>query len=439
MIGGAALRLGRMIGIVGQVEPAERRAVLLGFLVYFLLLTSAYLLRPLRDTMATAFGAGQLQLLFTYTFLSTLVFSPVFAWLTTRVRPSRLLPGVYAALLLCVLAFQLAFRQAPHSLVVAGTYYVWYSTINLVTISVFWTLMVELFSASQATRLFAFIAAGGSIGSIAGALLTRLLVAHIGVDGLLLMAAGIFAVLVWLVWRIIVEKGELQRHSPAAQASTMDHVLPGGVLDGFLALLKSAFIRNQMWFTILMSWANTVAYFVQTDVVARSFSGVAQRTQALADIDLAVNVLSALVLFFGLGRFVQRFGITLSLLLNPLCMVLAFLGLAFAPTLLMVQLLQVVRRVAQYAIARPAREMCFAVVPQATRYRAKNVVDTVVFRAGDVSAAWLQAGLGAAGFGIGGVAAFGVICSGLWGSSAVALGRAYNRLRTNQLPPGGTP
>jgi ATP:ADP antiporter, AAA family len=432
MIGRGALRLGRILGIVGQVEAAERRAVLLGFSAYLLLLACAYLLRPLRDTMATVFGVDQLQLLFTLTFVSTLVFSPLFAWLTTRVRLARLLPGVFAAFALSVLVFYLLFLVAPSSLAVAAAYYTWYSTINLVMISVFWTLMVELFSAAQATRLFAFIAAGGSIGSIIGALVTRSAVAGIGIGGLLLLAAALFGALVWLTLRIIAEKSSLQQHSAEAQASTMDHTLSGSPFDGFAELLKSAFMRNQMWFMMLMTWVNTVAYFVQTDVVARAFSGLEQRTRAIADIDLVVNILSALLLTFGLARFVKRFGVTASLLLNPLMMAVAFLAVALSPSLLIIQAVQVTRRVAQYAIARPAREMCFAVVPQTSRYRAKNVVDTVVYRSGDVIAAWLQAGLRSAGFGLAGTVAFGLACSGLWGASAVALGRQYQRLRGGQ-------
>jgi len=430
MIGAWALRCGRLLGLVDQVRPAERRAVLLGFLGYFLLLTASYLLRPVRETMATVYGVERLHLLFTATFVCTLALSPLFAWCTTRLRLEQLLPGVFLVLALCVLGFAALFRANPHSLLAAGAYYTWYSTINLLTISVFWTLMVELFSVSQATRLFAFIAAGGSLGSIVGALATRLLVARVGIEGLLWLAAVLLAALVWLLREIEAEKRALQRHSSEAQPTTMDHALPGNVLDGFLATLRSAFMRNQMWFTTLMTWANTVAYFVQTDLVARSFNELAQRTEALADIDLVVNVLSALVLLFGLGRFVQRFGVTASLLLNPLMMVAAFVAVALSPTLLMVQGLQVIRRVAQYAIARPAREICFSVVPQVDRYRAKNVADTVVYRTGDVVSAWLQAGLRGAGFGLGGTLVFGLLCSGLWGSAAVALGRAFNRLRS---------
>ena len=180
---------------------------------------------------------------------------------------------------------------------------------------------------------------------------------------------------------------------------------------------------------LLMTWVATVSYFLQTEVIARNLDTVAARTVAIADIDLVVNVATALVLLGGVGQFVRRFGLTATLVLNPVIMVAAFIGLLFAPTVFMVQLLQVVRRVTQYAIARPSREICFAVLDQDTRYKAKNVIDTTVYRFGDVSASLLQAGLRALGSGLLTVLALGIAASALWGWAALALGRRYEALR----------
>jgi AAA family ATP:ADP antiporter len=172
-----------------------------------------------------------------------------------------------------------------------------------------------------------------------------------------------------------------------------------------------------------------VAYFCQTDLVARHYAAIAGRAQAIADIDLVVNIATALVLLLGLGRIVQRFGVTAGLVLNPLLMVAAFLAAALSPTLLMIQALQAVRRVAQYAIARPSREICFTVVDQSGRYKAKNVIDSVIYRFGDVSSAWLQAGLRSMGYGLNGAIVIGVGASFLWGAIAVLLGRRYEKIR----------
>ena len=428
----SARRLEGLLAQSTQILPHERRAVMLAFACNFLLLASYYILRPVRDTVATVFGADQLQLLFTGTFIGTLIAAPIYAWLAARVRLNRLLPGVFWFWLANVLLFQVLFKLAPENRWIGAAYYVWFSVINLFMISVFWTLMSDLFSASQATRLFALIAAGGSVGAIAGPLVVRLAVNALGLDGMLVIAAVGFLAVIILVHLLMREKERLRRLGEGGQPTTLDHDLAGGALDGFRELLRSPYSRHQAAFILLMTWVNTVAYFMQTDVISQAFSGVAARAVAIADISLVVNVLAAVILLFGLGRYVHRFGVTAGLILNPIIMVIAFVALALSPTLLMIQALQVIRQVSQYAIARPSREICFTVVPQADRYKTKNVIDVVVYRFGDLSSAWMQAGLRAAGLRVVGSAAAGFGISIIWGVGAVLLGRRFEVLRAQQ-------
>jgi AAA family ATP:ADP antiporter len=415
--------------IAANIRPEERRALLLACLCNLVLLASYYILRPVRDTMATVIGTARLQELFTVTFAVTLLAAPVYAALASRVRLERLLPGVFWFWLLNVLLFALLFAVMPDNRWVAAAFYVWFSVANLFMIGVFWSLMVDVFSAGQATRLFALIAAGGELGAIAGPLLTRFAVARLGLSGLLLLAAAGLLIVIGLIHLLMRAKQSLRASSEQTQRSTLDHGLSGNPFDGFSELFKSAYARRQGLFILLMTWVNTVAYFLQTDLIARSFQALESRAQAIADIDLVVNACSAVILVFGLSRLVQKFGVTAGLLLNPIVMVLAFLAVAASPGLFMIQALQVVRRVAQYAIARPSREICFTVVGQRSRYKTKNVIDTVVYRFGDLSSAWMQSGLRTAGFGFHGAIALGIAASLAWGLIATSLGRRYEQLR----------
>ncbi|MEP7245257.1 MAG: MFS transporter [Gammaproteobacteria bacterium] len=419
--------------LVANVEAHERKALVLAFICNFVLLGSYYILRPVRDAAATVFGVDQLQNLFTGTLLLTLVCSPLFAWLTDTFKLSRVLPGVFGFLVLDLLVFCAWFNAAPDSRTLAAAFFWWFSVINLFMISVFWSLMVDLFTPAQAGRLLPAIAAGGSLGAIAGPLVASLFVKGVGVSGLLLIAAAGLVVVILLVLRLIREKHRLQEAHEETQVSTLDHKLRGSLFDGFRALFTSSYLLNQAIFMLLMTWIATIGYFIQTDMISRSFAGLAARTQALADIDLVVNICSAIVLMFGMGRFIKRFGVTGSLVLNPVLMAVSFVLMALSPTLLMLQAMQVVRRVTQYAIARPSREICFTVVEQESRYKAKNVIDTVMYRVGDLSAAWVQAGLRMMGFGIGAALGLGVIASGVWAWSAWRLGRKYEVLRAAQV------
>ncbi len=412
-------------------NSAERRTVTLAFACNFILLGSYYILRPVRDTVATLIGVGKLQELFTATFVGTLVASAIYSALASKIRLTLLLPGVFWLWLVNVVAFAILFQAAPESHALAASYYVWFSVANLFMVSMFWSLMVDVFSAQQATRWFASIAAGGALGAIAGPLATRALVKTLGLSGLMMLAACGFGIVIMLVHWLMRQKERL-RGASNAQSSTFDHALPGSAFEGFREMLKSTYFLSQAGFILLMTWVNTVAYFCQTDLISRTYRGLAERAQALADIDLIVNVCTAAILLFGVGRFMRRFGVAASLMLNPLFMVIAFIATALSPTLLMIQILQVVRRVAQYAIARPSREVCFTVVGQASRYKTKNAIDTVVYRFGDVSSAWLQTALASIGYGLEGALLLGASTSIVWAAVAMGLGSRYGRAAAMQ-------
>jgi AAA family ATP:ADP antiporter len=420
--------LARLIGLTVSVEPQEVKAVALAFLFNFVLLGSYYILRPVRDTMATVFGVQALQSLFTGTFVITLICAPVFAWCASKVKLARLLPGVFWVLLINLLFFYALFRLAPQNRWLAAAFFWWFSVVNLFLISIFWTFMADVFAPAQATRLFAFIAAGGSIGAIAGPLLTRSLAGIVGVSGLLLVAGAGFLCVIALIHALMREKEKLRMRDEQAQQTTLDHNLPGNPLRGFALLLKSPFLLNQAAFMLLMTWIATIFYFLQTDLIAKAFPGVESRAVAFADVDLFVNICSAVILIFGLGRMLPRFGVTASLLLTPVLMAGACLAIALAPSFVLIQAGRATQRISQYAIARPSREVLFTVVDQQSKYKAKNVIDTTVYRFGDLTSAWMLAGLRAAGFGLLGAMTFGIAVSAAWGAVAVALGRRYEAL-----------
>jgi AAA family ATP:ADP antiporter len=418
----------RLLGLSAKVEPHETRAVTLAFLCNFALLGSYYILRPLRDTMATVFGVDDLQNLFTGTFILILLCAPLFAWASSKMKLTRLLPGVFWFLLVNLLVFYGFFHFMAHNRWVAAAYFCWFSAINLILISVFWTLMADLFSAHQATRLFGFIAAGGSLGAIMGPIITTSLVEALGVDGLLLVAIAGFLIVILLVHLLMREKKRMRELVTDTQKTTLDRHLPGNPLRGFELLFRSTYMMGQAAFILLMTWIATILYFLQTDLIAKAYSVIELRTVAFADVDLFVNICAAVVLIFGLGRVLKRFGIVASLVLSPLIMVAACLGILASPTLFMVQLARALQRISQYAIARPSREVLFTVIDQQSKYKAKNVIDTVVYRFGDLTAAWMQAGLRAGGFGLAGAVGLGVVVSAAWGFVAVLLGRRYESL-----------
>ena len=227
------------------------------------------------------------------------------------------------------------------------------------------------------------------------------------------------------------EKRKLAVKDPSAQQTSLDRKLGGNPFDGFTLLFKSKYLLMIALFLLLMTWISTVIYFQLGDVISHQFASKAARTQAYASIDLAVNSSAVLIQLFGTGRFIQRFGVTSGLLLNPLIMVIAFVAVAFSPILLVLGGIQVVRRVAEYAVAKPSRDMLFTVVDQQAKYKAKNVIDTVVYRFGDVTNAWVSSMI--LPFGVTGLAVFGIVICIFWFPIAYSLGRRYEDANAGPL------
>lgn len=409
------------------VEPAETKAVAVSFAYFFFLMASYFILRPLRDTMGTVYGVAHLQELFTGTFLVSFIAAPIFSGFASRMKLSTFLPWVYGLIAITMAIFYILFQHTTNDRWVAAAFYVWLSTFNLITISVFWSLMADIFSSPQAKRLFGVIAAGGTLGTIAAPAFITLLVKSVGTNTLLLISAAGFLICAFLVRILEAEKNKLMANEADAQKTTLEHRLGGNPFDGFVLLFRSRYLLMIALFLLLMTWISTVIYFQLADLISKDFASRAARTQAYAMIDLATNSMAVLVQLFGTGRFVRRFGVTAGLLLNPIIMVAAFLAVAFSPVLIVLAGIQVVRRFSEYSVAKPSRDMLFTIVDQQAKYKAKNVIETVVYRFGDLTSAWLSAAI--LPFGVAGLAFLGIAISAVWFPIAFLLGRRYEHAK----------
>ena len=426
----------RVFKSMAAIEDFELRAVTLSMLYFFFLFGSYSVIKPVRDAMGTVYGVRHLQELFTATFLASLVFAPLYSGLASRVRLSTFLPWVYGFIAASVLLFFGLFRGVlsdPRQLHwVSAAFYVWVSTFNILIISVFWSFVADIFSRTQAKRLFGFVAAGGTIGGIVGPLIATLLGTSVGNDGLMIIAAAGFIVTAVLVRMLAAEKARLAVTGTEAQQTTLDRKLSGGLFDGFMLLFRSPYLLLLALFLLLMTWVSTIVYFQLGDLITKAFASADERTRAYASIELAVNSLAVVLQLFGTGRLIRRFGVGTGLLVNPVIMVIAFLAVLFSPVLLVLGGIQIVRRVAEYAVAKPTREMLFTVVDQESRYKAKNVIDTVVYRFGDLSSSWVSHAV--LPFGVPGLAIFGAIVSIIWFPIAFLLGKRYESARGASVP-----
>lgn len=214
----------------------------------------------------------------------------------------------------------------------------------------------------------------------------------------------------------------LHRRPVAGDAPAAD-AIGGSAFAGITRTFQSSYLLNIGLFLLLFSVTSTFLYFEQAGIAKRSFPDRGAQTAFFANVDLLVNVLTLGVQFFLTGRIVRRIGVGLSLALLPAASVLGFAALAVSPTITAIVVFQVLRRAGNFAIARPIREVLFTVVPREDRYKAKNFIDTVVYRTGDQIGAWSFAGIAALGLGATAVAVTAVPLSIAWLLNSLWLGR----------------
>jgi AAA family ATP:ADP antiporter len=398
-----------------RAESHERPALAWAFAYFFLLLAAYYVLRPVRDALAVQAGAGQLQWLFTATFLAMLALVPAYGWLCARWPRSRFLPAVYAFFILNLLGFY--FFPDP------GVFFVWLNVFNLFAVSVFWSLMADLFSPEQATRLFGAIAAGGSCGAIAGPALTAAAAPALGTQNLLLLSALLLAAALLAMTRLIA----WGRRYPREGEPPAEEPLGGSILAGARAALTSPYLLGICAYLFCYTVLSTSLYFQQIDIVGKAIPEAGERTRFFATVDFAVNSIALVLQLAFTARLAERIGAGWMLALMPLVSIVGFAALGLAPTLAVLLVVGVTRRAGEFAISKPMREALYTAVSREDRYKAKGFTDTVVYRGGDALSGWLFGLLRAAGLGAGAIAWAAVPVAAAWLAIAFWLGRSYRR------------
>lgn len=374
------------------VRPHEAAAVAAGLAMFFLLFTGYFMLRPVRETMGVAGGVDNLQWLFTGTFLATLAVLPVYGWIASKVPRRRIVPWVFGLVVASLLGFGIGLALQPDNVWAGRAFYIWVSVINLLLVSLAWSVLADVFASAEAKRLFALIAAGASAGGLTGPILATVLVRSLGHGGLLLLSslfiAGSAAAALWLHrWR--------DRNPPAGGEVAVQRHRPlgGNPFAGATAVFRSPYLMGIAIFVVLLATVTTFLYFEQARMVAELFPDRARQTQVFGLIDTVVQVLAILSQVFLTGRIAQRLGVGVLLVGVPLVMAFGFLWLALAPVFAVFVVVMVVRRAGEYAFVRPGREMLYTVVPAEDKYKAKNFIDTVVYRGGDALSAWVKRAL----------------------------------------------
>jgi len=403
------------------VEPDEWPPVLLATAYGFSILFSYYILRAVRDEISAA-DRGNLQYLWTAVFFVMLLAVPLYSSIVSRFSRGVFIPLANRFFALNLVAFFAALELLPLEARpwIDRVFYVWASVFALFVVTVFWGFVVDLFRDQQGKRVFGFIAVGSSLGGIVGSLFTSVVAELVPTFVLLLVAVVPLEVAAWLAWFL---------HRSASEGQSTLRVegpnrIPGNAWSGIGMVFSSPYLRTIAAYIFLMTFASTVLYFQQAELVGEAIVDRGARTVFFARIDLAVNVLTIGAQMFLAAHVIRWLGVGLSLAFLPALILLGFLGLGTYPLLAVLVVLQILYRSGRYAIARPAREVLFTVVGREERYKSKAFIDAAVYRGGDLVNGWIYAGLAWLGLGVGAIALVAVPVAGVWMITGLFLGKA---------------
>jgi AAA family ATP:ADP antiporter len=415
-------RVQRILDRIIDAKSEELPALGWCWLYIFSVLASYYILRPIRDQMGVAGGVNNLPWLFTGTLVVMLALNVPFSALVKSLPRRQFIPLTYRFFAVTILAFGAVLHWAtPEQTIWIGRFFfIWTSVFNLFVVSIFWALVVDIFSSEQGKRLFGFIAAGATLGAIVGSGVTALLAQSVSTPFLLLGAAALLEVANLCVRRLSRLSAKMSEHPHPERDEAP---IGGKVLAGFIKTVRSPYLLNTGIFLLLYAVTSTLLYFNQASIVSHSFADRGAQTTFFATLDLIVNVLTLVIQIFFSGRIVRCLGVGAALALLPALSVLGFGMLAVLPTLAAIVCFQVLRRAGNFALTRPAREVLFTVVPREDRYKAKTFIDTAVYRTGDQVGAWSYALIGSLGWGAAQAGVIAIVLSALWLANSLWLGR----------------
>lgn len=406
------------------------------FLYFFCLLSGYYVLRPVREAMGAASDVHTvfppwivdlarqrgieladltLQVLFSMTFVIMLLLQPIYGWLVSRFPRRVFMPTVYTCFVISLFGFYLAFDSGLPGR--GMLFFLWITVFNLFAVAVFWSFMADVFSDTEARRLYGWIGAAGTLGAISGPLATTTLVGTVGIANLMLVSATLLMVCMFCILQL--RPWAVRREQQ--QGLRSGEVPMGGQLLAGLKLIKQQPLLRWMAVAVFFGVSvGTLLYNEQRLIVQKYYPDPEASTAYYAMIDLGVNSVALLVQVFLTRWILSRLGIGPALVGPAIVILVAFVVLTASPLPLMVAIAQILTRASEFALAKPARETIYTRVDREWRYKSGAAIDTVIYRGGDLSFVWLHKWV--SGFGSSAVFGVGVLCAlsmfvagfGLW-------------------------
>jgi AAA family ATP:ADP antiporter len=368
----------------------------LSALWFFLVLFSYYVLKPVRDALATEtrlFGP-----LYLATFIAVCGALPLYWRIVARTTRRQLVFGVYQFFAACLVAFALLLARGDGETAwLRNAFFVWVSVFNLYVVAVFWSVMADLFSAEEGKSWFGVMAAAGTVGSIVASLVGHVAAQRLGLEWLMVVAIVALELAIataWLLLRFASRDGAKSSTNSSPSANNSEPPSSGSLLAGLRTVLASRYLLMICAFTAIGKFAATFVYNNFQHTLRDEGMAVAERTELFSAMNFYSQTGTLAFQAFLAAALMRFAGVGAALAVACGVIVGLFAWLSFDATLWPLMIAKVVQEIIGYGLLVPAQQVLFTVVSRTEKYESKAFIDTVVFRGSDVAASNVVDALG---------------------------------------------
>lgn len=435
--------LERFLSLFAEVHRGEGgRLLLLAFNV-FLILAAYYLMKPAREALILAQPGGAEIKSYSMALQALLLVGivPAYGALASRLSRRRLINVVTAFFVACLPGFYLAAEAGWH---VGVPFFLWIGIFSLMVIAQFWAYANDLYTPDAGKRLFAVIAFGASSGAVFGAYVSGHLIGVLGVHAMLLVAAIVLAVSLMLFNLIDARERDdrLVLHGTGVKEA------PIGDGNAFALVLRNRYLLLIAVLILLLNWVNATGEYILSSIVQRAAeeqvsAGTLTREKVGAfigafysDYFMVVNIAGMLLQLFLVSRIVKLVGVEVAVCVLPIVALGSYAVAVLLPSLAVVRWVKTAENSVDYSLQNTVRQMLFLPTTREEKYKAKQVTDSFVVRAGDVmSSATVFMGTAVLALGTRQFAMINVVLVSIWLLVAILVGREFHRRTRARVKP----
>ena len=366
---------------INEIKESFSKESLLGSFLFFLVLSSWYVLRPVRNEMAVA-NVDDLPYLLAAVAIAMLLINPIYSWVVSKTNLRKIVIYCYSFLIVNLLIFLSTwkFLGIGDSVWVGRIFYVWCNVYSFFVVSIFWVVIINIYRNSKTRSFYGVIMAGGSLGAIFGSEISKRFsnsFDEYGLEFFTLSAAILlfFAMLLAMnITRSKMNEKILDKNS-----------VGGGSLDSIKNSIKSEEIRNIAAYVWMWTCLMTIQWITAINIIEEWSSDSQQRISFFATIEQIVSPLTLLIQLFLTNIIIRKVGIKNIMILYGFLFLIAYLLYGFFPSIVAVAIVTVFLRVFEYGFNKPTREIIYSTLKQNDRYKSSVLIDTFVSRFGDLT------------------------------------------------------